>query len=681
MAADNRRQSVKLFSTLTPLVMAAALLLPVRADRAEAALDKPQLKLIKAAVFEVVVRKPSEENMVYERPLPLDLLPFQERTDLYRSVGTAFAIGPQELVSAAHVLGLDHDSQYRDYYIRDAEGKVAPIDSVVRYSERRDLVTFTVTGRTFDRYLPVNPEPELDEKVYAVGNALGEGIVIRDGLFTSATPEELKGEWKWLRFSAAASPGNSGGPLLDEAGRVIGVILRKSPNENLNMALPIREVTAAGPARAHVFKKAYFKLDNMPLPLVDTLSWETDLPRPYGELRTAIVGAVESFTRQLHRRYLDEYRERIFPAGKESLALLNRHYHDNFPRLIVMGPDGTWDAQAPNQTGALQLGHNGQITLGVMQDTVLMQVRKPDDIPLATFYNDSRLFMDLFLKAIGATREIGIDKIRIVSLGRAENESEHTDRYGRRWQVRSWSSPYDNTRVVSVSLPVPGGCVVMLRSGPTGVAFTNLLDLKSLTDFVYLSYCGSLASWKEFLALKQYLPPALVAKEVSFAYGKELRYGSDRLTFTLDETNLRLTEKSELHLSFGYFLEEGKAVWDVKEIAVGEDDTTTTSYKLTRYTRPPGELNDSDKADWEKIVAGRMPFNRTSYIEENSTRIATVSPPMGDREERRRAEVLYRLGYRREGTHGQEEMAGALDAFVRRVTLREGPGQGGRREQ
>ena len=41
---------------------------------AKAALDKKVLKLVNKAVFEVVVRKPPEDAITYERPLPLDLL-------------------------------------------------------------------------------------------------------------------------------------------------------------------------------------------------------------------------------------------------------------------------------------------------------------------------------------------------------------------------------------------------------------------------------------------------------------------------------------------------------------------------------------------------------------------------------------------------------------------------------
>jgi hypothetical protein len=111
---------------------------------ARAALDKKVLNLINKVVFEVVVLKLPEGSTTYDRPLPLDLLPYLERTDKYYSVGTAFAISPTELVSAAHVLSLDQESQFKDYFIRDSEGKVYPIGNIVSYSERRDFVTFSV---------------------------------------------------------------------------------------------------------------------------------------------------------------------------------------------------------------------------------------------------------------------------------------------------------------------------------------------------------------------------------------------------------------------------------------------------------------------------------------------------------------------------------------------------------
>jgi hypothetical protein len=45
------------------------------------------------ATFEVVDLKLEADPLTYEKPLPLELIPFRERTDKYRSLGTAFAIG------------------------------------------------------------------------------------------------------------------------------------------------------------------------------------------------------------------------------------------------------------------------------------------------------------------------------------------------------------------------------------------------------------------------------------------------------------------------------------------------------------------------------------------------------------------------------------------------------------
>jgi serine protease Do len=56
----------------------------------------PELeKKIQAATFEVVIKKPEKDALTYEKPLPLELLPYAERTDAYWSIGTAFAISPR----------------------------------------------------------------------------------------------------------------------------------------------------------------------------------------------------------------------------------------------------------------------------------------------------------------------------------------------------------------------------------------------------------------------------------------------------------------------------------------------------------------------------------------------------------------------------------------------------------
>jgi len=55
-------------------------------------------------VFEVVVPKIENETVEYKQPLPVELLPFDQRNDKFIGVGTAFAISPTRFVTAAHVL-------------------------------------------------------------------------------------------------------------------------------------------------------------------------------------------------------------------------------------------------------------------------------------------------------------------------------------------------------------------------------------------------------------------------------------------------------------------------------------------------------------------------------------------------------------------------------------------------
>jgi len=91
---------------------------------AAASLDNSAQQRIRAATFEVVQRKPDEGAIIsYDRPLPMELVPYQERRDKYRSVGIAFAIGANRYVSAGHVLALGMGSRYGPPALRDARSR------------------------------------------------------------------------------------------------------------------------------------------------------------------------------------------------------------------------------------------------------------------------------------------------------------------------------------------------------------------------------------------------------------------------------------------------------------------------------------------------------------------------------------------------------------------------------
>lgn len=68
------------------------------------------------------------------------------------------------------------------------------------------------------------------EKVYAMGfpkaEAMGKEVKITEGIISAKSG--LQGDISKFQISAAVNPGNSGGPLIDENGNLIGVIYAKS---------------------------------------------------------------------------------------------------------------------------------------------------------------------------------------------------------------------------------------------------------------------------------------------------------------------------------------------------------------------------------------------------------------------------------------------------------------------
>jgi tetratricopeptide (TPR) repeat protein len=74
------------------------------------------------------------------------------------------------------------------------------------------------------------------ERVFAVGNPLGFGLAVSEGLISTIAPTQ--GERR-IYISAALSPGSSGGGLFDSEGRLVGITTAvMSLGQNLNVAMP-----------------------------------------------------------------------------------------------------------------------------------------------------------------------------------------------------------------------------------------------------------------------------------------------------------------------------------------------------------------------------------------------------------------------------------------------------------
>ena len=151
-------------------------------------------------------------------------------------LGSGFALGQDCIVTNAHVIG---DPQQVGVTTRGGEHLSA---RVVALEQTLDLAVLTVPGASFQR-LQAGDEQALPvgSDVYAIGAPESLAYTLTRGVLSAK--DRLMDGGTYLQFDAPINSGNSGGPLLNDAGQVIGVItLKLSDAEGIGMAIPMSDV-------------------------------------------------------------------------------------------------------------------------------------------------------------------------------------------------------------------------------------------------------------------------------------------------------------------------------------------------------------------------------------------------------------------------------------------------------
>jgi hypothetical protein len=124
--------------------------------------------------------------------------------------------------------------------------------TVLRRDPQLDLALVKADGEGPFSALPLGPddEPDLLADVIAFGFPFGTAlpkpgsyptISVNLGSVT-ALRRDKEGELHRIQLDAALNPGNSGGPVLDLAGQVIGVVVAGIPGAGINTAIPVSHV-------------------------------------------------------------------------------------------------------------------------------------------------------------------------------------------------------------------------------------------------------------------------------------------------------------------------------------------------------------------------------------------------------------------------------------------------------
>jgi hypothetical protein len=122
-----------------------------------------------------------------------------------------------------------------------ANGETFDSVSVLATDERRDLAIVKIHGVDLPALqLGDSNAVTVGERVVVVGNPRGLEGTVTAGILSSVRENDGS---KVLQIDAAVNPGNSGGPLVNDRGQVIGVVLFKLRSaENLNFAVAINHV-------------------------------------------------------------------------------------------------------------------------------------------------------------------------------------------------------------------------------------------------------------------------------------------------------------------------------------------------------------------------------------------------------------------------------------------------------
>jgi len=173
------------------------------------------------------------------------------------SSGTGFLVKRGVVVTNAHVIEGEFITNLEVRFPSAPAGQQGPLPAQLLYEDRkRDLAFLSVSSSLPTVEIAPTYRFVKGDDITVIGNpGLGDEIVLENaisrGVLSSKTVID---GMNYIQLSASVNPGNSGGPVFDSAGRVIGVVTLKSTKaEALTFCIPVEDLQAAmarvGPAR------------------------------------------------------------------------------------------------------------------------------------------------------------------------------------------------------------------------------------------------------------------------------------------------------------------------------------------------------------------------------------------------------------------------------------------------
>ena len=164
------------------------------------------------------------------------------------TTGSGFFVGPGRVVTNLHVVEAAARAEIRTF---DGKGKTYPVDGLLGVDDEGDLALLSVRAAAERAHaLELAPAlPEEGEHIFVIGSPLRLEGSVSDGIVSAL--REVPNLGRIVQVTAPISHGNSGSPVLNMRGQVVGVVTLKVTNgQNINLAIEAGRVAAVWRAGA-----------------------------------------------------------------------------------------------------------------------------------------------------------------------------------------------------------------------------------------------------------------------------------------------------------------------------------------------------------------------------------------------------------------------------------------------
>jgi serine protease Do len=454
-------------------------------------MDKAMLRVI-LACFISVVHMPAGQALNSNteksiRAATFEFLAPAARVDSQSLIGTAFAIGPNEFVTAAHLFTEAIGGGFGRPVLMDSNQVGHQVGDILQFSEQQDYVVFSLERPAGVKPLAIRRDEQTTRDLYVAGWRSGRAIAIEHATFSSLTRDEESGKFDWLRFSGPVWSSAGGGPVLDDSGHVIGIVQGRSRNAEANYAVPMSAVPVGAPESARIHSTEMLRSLMPAVSSIEPLEGEIPLPMSFEKFSHELQQLRVAYFDRVVGPLLEATRRNFLLTGEGAADVCNLLNGKNCECKARAGTSGTLVLDSPRADELIQRVNTDEDVSETIAGIVLFRPRSSSvgGSHRHDLSSDAFLHLSLALKGQASPNLPLATSANLVSRVAPDQDRVYVDFHDRAWSMRTWSLPNRDLAMISLARKLPDGYVVLTRTVPSALSYAAVLQVKFVANLVY----------------------------------------------------------------------------------------------------------------------------------------------------------------------------------------------------